>query len=135
MTDASDITRAYLTGLDSPALAGMLRDYAGQIEQPHSTLAALLTEAAGRLDSAAATEPGLREHCAEFHPRITLRGQSDDRVSAEHGRQHFQHGSATHHHGPNPGPHARPRGWRDGSGVVLVNLRNAMRRRPDPTAT
>jgi hypothetical protein len=78
---------------------------------------------------AAAPEPDLREHCREFHSRITLRGQTDEKVASAHGRDHHQFGSHSHHHGPNAGPHARPRGWRDGSGVVLIDRQAAMRPR------
>lgn len=60
----------------------------------------------------------LRAHCREFHPRIVLRGQAEAKVARAHANDHFRFGSRTHHHGPNAGPHARPEGWRDGSGVV-----------------
>jgi hypothetical protein len=81
-----------------------------------------------------APEPDLREHCREFHPRIVLRGQADATVARKHGGEHHQYGSQSHHHGPNAGPHARPRGWRDGSGVVLIDRKAAMRRRNEGTS-
>jgi hypothetical protein len=68
-------------------------------------------------------EPDLRAHVRELHPRMTLRGRTDAEVAREHGRQHHQFGSTTHHHGPNAGAHARPAGWRTGGGVVRVNDR------------
>lgn len=75
-------------------------------------------------------EPGLREHVRKFHPKITLRGQSDAHVARAHGGDHFHFGNTTHHHGPNGGPNARPAGWRTGGGVVLIDREAAMRRRP-----
>lgn len=77
----------------------------------------------------AAPEPDLREHCRQFHPRITLRGQNDVKVARAHSSDHYHFGSASHHHGPNPGPHARPEGWRTGGGVVLIDRQAAMRPR------
>jgi hypothetical protein len=50
-------------------------------------------------------------------------------MARDHARDHHQNGSSTHHHGPNAGPHARPAGWRDGSGVVRIDLRASMRAR------
>ncbi len=77
----------------------------------------------------AAPEPDLREHCRQFHPRITLRGQTDARVARAHSGDHYHFGSATHHHGPNPGPQARPEGWRTGGGVVLIDRQGVLRGR------
>jgi hypothetical protein len=105
-------------------------------------LAALETELTDLLDRVQARrsgmpepvspEPDLREHVAQFHPRLRVHGTSEKLLLArEHGREHFQFGSATHHHGPNAGPHSRPRGWRDGSGVVLIDRKGAMRRKRD----
>jgi hypothetical protein len=73
-------------------------------------------------------EPGLREHAAEFHARLRAHGDNEAELARQHGYEHFQFGSTTHHHGPNAGPHARPRGWRDGSGVVLIDRKAAMRK-------
>ena len=70
-------------------------------------------------------EPSLREHVKEFHPRIVLRGQPDSTVASKHAEEHWRMGSFSHHHGPNAGAHARPRGWRDGSGVVPINCLTA----------
>jgi hypothetical protein len=80
----------------------------------------------------AAPEPGLREHCRQFHSRITLRGQSDVKVARAHSSDHYHFGSTTHHHGPNPGPHARPEGWRTGGGVVLTGRHRAGGGMPRP---
>jgi hypothetical protein len=81
-------------------------------------------------------QPGIREHVRLLHPRIRLLGRSDNELSREHAGEHHRLGSSTHHHGPNAGPHARPRGWRDGSGVVLIDRQAAVRaRRTGPGET
>jgi hypothetical protein len=67
-------------------------------------------------------EADLRAHVRELHPRLDPR-QSDGTLAGKHGRDHHQ-GVFSHHHGPNPGPHGRPRGWRDGSGVVRTDPDN-----------
>lgn len=72
---------------------------------------------------------GLRAHVDELHPRLNS-GVSEAQLARAHGREHFQFGSTTHHHGPNAGPNARPVGWRDGSGVVLIDHRAARLARP-----
>jgi hypothetical protein len=76
-------------------------------------------------------EPGIRAHIEELHPRIKLRRRTDDELAHDHGEDHYRYGIMTHHHGPNAGPNARPRGWRDGSGVVLIDRQAAMRARKD----
>jgi hypothetical protein len=84
-------------------------------------------DAIGRvLDSPPADEPGIREHVQVLHPRLLkagLRTADDALLSSWHAEEHFRFSSFSHHHGPNAGPRARPRGWRDGSGVVLLEPR------------
>lgn len=65
-------------------------------------------------------EPGIRAHIQKLHPKLDTGRKSDLRLSDVHSRDHWRNGSRTHHHGPNPGPNARPRGWRTGGGVVLL---------------
>jgi hypothetical protein len=66
-------------------------------------------------------EEDIRGHVRELHPKVTLRGRTDEEVARAHGRDHHQNGSRTHHHGANAGPHGRPAGWRTGSGVVRLS--------------
>jgi hypothetical protein len=83
-------------------------------------------------------QPGIREHVRLYHPRIAVRGRDEDELARLHAGEHHRLGSSTHHHGPNAGPHARPRGWRDGSGAVLIDRQAAVRARktgPDETVT
>jgi hypothetical protein len=74
-------------------------------------------------------ESGLREHIQLLHPRMITRGVGDARLATDHARKH-RYGTVNHHHGPDAGPHARPRGWRDGSGVVMIDAQAARRRNP-----
>jgi hypothetical protein len=81
------------------------------------------------------TEPALHDHVRVWHPRIGADGVPEAELARRHGAEHFVHGSTTHHHGPDAGPHGRPRGWADGSGVVLIDRQAAMRKRdtvPEP---
>lgn len=87
----------------------------------------------GRLVVTGSVTVGIREHVRELHPRVKVTGMTDEAVAREHTRQHHQFGSHSHHHGPNAGPHARPAGWRDGSGVVRIDRQAAMRK-PGVTA-
>jgi hypothetical protein len=78
-----------------------------------------------------APEPDLRAHVRELHPRLAADVPAAE-LARRHAAEHFQFGSQSHHHGPNAGPHARPKGWRDGSGVVLIDLRASRLRPPRP---
>ena len=82
------------------------------------------------MPAAGTDEPGLHEHVRQFHLKVTGHGVPEAELARRHGGDHFQYGSATHHHGPDAGPHARPEGWRTGGGVVLIDRQAAMRRRP-----
>lgn len=75
-------------------------------------------------------EPDLREHLRLLHPQMAVAGKSDLQLADAHAQRHYRMGSPTHHHGPNAGPHARPRGWRDGSGVVMTDPGQRDLRRP-----
>jgi hypothetical protein len=107
-------------------------DWTGVNNTP-AGVAAWLRELADEIEG---TEPGslapLRTHAREFHPRLNADMRPLSALARAHGGEHHQYGSTTHHHGPNAGPHARPRGWRDGSGVVLIDRKSAMQRRPRP---
>jgi hypothetical protein len=83
-----------------------------------------------QLDEVAGPEPGIRDHVRVWHPLIGAAGLTDAELSRRHGSKHFQQGSTTHHHGPDAGAHGIPRGWRDGSGVVPIDHRSAMQRKP-----
>jgi hypothetical protein len=74
--------------------------------------------------------PEIYVHIRELHPKIATRGVRQGDLRQAHARSHHNGDVTTHHHGPNAGPHARPRGWRDGSGVVLIDHQAAMRRKP-----
>jgi hypothetical protein len=73
--------------------------------------------------SAPAPEPDLRAHVSELHAaalgrapkRMTL-----SRLGDWHAEQHHRYVPRSHHHGPNPGSHARPPGWRTGGDVTLL---------------
>jgi len=70
-----------------------------------------------------------REHISQLHPDLRKPDQAgavntDPAWMARcHAADHRDHGSVTHRHGPAHWEHpdAWPAGWRDGSGVVLLN--------------
>lgn len=64
----------------------------------------------------------LRAHVDSLHG--AARGRAPKRMtlarlSRWHADQHHRFGSASHHHGPNPGPHDRPEGWLTGGNVTM----------------
>lgn len=73
---------------------------------------------------------GIQAHVRALHPELDARVPAAE-LARRHADGHFRHGSTTHHHSADAGPHARPRGWRDGSGVVLIDLRASMRTRKE----
>jgi hypothetical protein len=114
-------SRALLAGRIEAALA-LADEKSGYrlVERMAEVLRGHAAEPAERCDIPV-PEPDLREHVHRLHPpsaagslRMTMAQLAD-----WHANEHFRYGSRTHHHGPNAGPHARPAGWRDGSGVVL----------------
>lgn len=74
-------------------------------------------------------EPDLREHITRLHPdlydvdKARAVNTTQGRMAFDHAEDHRDHGSTTHRHGPShwERPDAQPAGWRDGSGVVLLD--------------
>jgi hypothetical protein len=74
----------------------------------------------------------LRAHVREHHPAVKSLPRANADLGRVHAQQHHKYrGSLDHHHGADPGPHARPESWYTGQGAVMTGGAGLHDHRPD----